>query len=263
MVKLQCSRFDAAGVPVLSDAEIDRFAHEILADYKPALLRKPGKIDYAHFIERYLGANLEYQDIYNEDPEKPIFGMAIYDAGNVRVFDRDALTVEDKWMEGRTVILDNFIMQEGKEGLALFTALHEGGHVCIHFNAYSDMDDCDFDVPIPAVYCRKDNIENFIAPKGHRSPKEWMEHQASFFAACIAMPNKTFTPFVREILHDHDYRKPHIVTGINEDNDYIAEELLPEIISETYGVSKKAAFIKLIKCGFVIEQKRRVYEFST
>jgi len=32
----------------------------------------------------------------------------------------------------KTIIIDNSVMEEGKEGLALFTGLHEGGHLWMH-----------------------------------------------------------------------------------------------------------------------------------
>ena len=256
MIKLQCSRFDAGGVPVLSDAEIDRFAHMVLRDYKPGLLQEPGKINYAHFIETYLEAHLEYKDIFNEDPEKPIFGMTVFEEGEVKVFDRDELCVKEIWVNERTVILDNLIMQDGKEGLALFTALHESGHLCLHSGDYAGDEDFDFG-PLSSISCRRENIENFASRRSRRAPADWKEHQADCFAACIAMPGATFIPFVRQALHDNDFWKPTITTGRDEDTDYLAEVLLPELIAETYGVSRAAAFIKLIKCGIVIDRKLR------
>ena len=254
MIKLQCIRFDSRGVPVLSDAEIDRFVHNILMDYKPGLLKKPGKINYAHFIESYLEAQLDYMDIFNEDPDKPIFGMTAFNGGEVKVFDRDCLCVKKIRVKKRTVILDNHIMQEGKEGLALFTALHEAGHLCLHSGEYAEVND--FDQSISSILCRRDNIESFTSRKRKHSPKDWQEHQADCFAACIAMPGMTFIPFVLKALCDNGIWKTTITLGRDEDTDYIAQVILPELISETYGVSKAAAFIKMIKCGFVIDRER-------
>ena len=256
MIKLQCSRFDAGGVPVLSDAEIDRFAHNVILDYKPGLLRTPGKINYGHFIETYLEAQLDYKDIYNEDPDKPIFGMTVFREGEVKVFDRDELCVKEIWVNERTIILDNLITQDGKEGLAQFTALHESGHLFLHSGDYAGAEDFYFE-PGASVSCRRENIENFASRKGRRSPSDWKEHQADCFAACIAMPGATFVPFVRQALHDNDFWKASITTGRDEDTDYLAQVLLPELIAETYGVSKTAAFIKLKKCGIVIDRKPR------
>ena len=255
MIKLQCSRFDAGGIPVLSDAEIDRFAHSVLMDYKPGLLRKPGVINYAHFIESYMEANLQFHDIYNEDPKKPIFGMTIVEEGEVKVFDRDELCVKDIWVDDRTVLLDSFVMQEGKEGLALFTALHESGHLFFHAGDYEEVDD--FYEPPDRVLCYRDDIEALTPRKRKSAVADWKEHQANCFAGCLAMPGATFLPFVRNLLHDHDVWKASVTTGQDEDTDYLAEIILPECIAETYGVSKAAAFIKLVKCGFVIDRKPR------
>ena len=256
MIKLSCTRFDIGGVPVLSDVEIDRYAHTVLKDYKPGLLQEPGTVNYGHFIESYLEANLDYQDIFNDDPERPIFGMTVFTEGEVRVFDREELCVKEIWVDERTVILDNLITQEGKEGLAQFTALHEAGHLLLHSGDYAEVDEHCFDDLCSSISCRRENIENFASRKKNRSPEDWKEHQADCFAACLAMPSATFVPFVRQALRDNGVWKASISTGSDEDTDYIAKCLLPELIAETYGVSKMAAFIKLVKCGIVIDRKK-------
>jgi len=256
MIKLNCTRFDAARIPVLSDVEINRFAHRVLMDYKPGLLQEPGKINYTHFIESYLGASLNYQDIYYENKDKPVLGMTIFTEGTVKVFNRDRLCVTEVWMDDRTVILDNYVTQEGREGLELFTALHESGHLCLDSVDYGE-DDYDFDEPRDRISCYREGIENFSSSRRQRTPQEWKEHHADYFAACIAMPDATFIPFIRQALRDNGVWKPQISTGRDEDTDYMAEALLPELIAETYGVSRKAAFIKLIKCGFVVDCKQR------
>ena len=56
---------------------------------------------------------------------------------------------------------------------------------------------------------------------------------------------------VRE--NDFDGR---IVLGMDDDLDYLADTLLPLEISETYGTSKQASFVKLKTCGFVMDQKK-------
>ena len=255
MVELKCTRFDYSGVPILSDAEIDRFAYTVLTDYKPELLEKPGKIDFSHFIEFYLEANLSYQDIYNDDPEKPIFGMAVFHEGMIKVFDRKSLSIEEIWVDNNTIVLDNYVMEEGKEGLALFTGLHECGHFIFDYDTYNNMDYHNENAS--AILCRQGNIENFSSRKYHRTPSEWREHHADYFAAGISMPNTTFIPFINRKMREYFYYKPQVIIGENEETDYLAEVVLPQDISETYGVSKRAAYIKLIKCGFIIDNGKR------
>jgi hypothetical protein len=68
------------------------------------------------------------------------------------------------------------------------------------------------------------------------------------------MPNATFKPFVHQLLREHDVWKGKIITGMDEDLDDLAKYILPECISEAYGVPKKAAFVKLRKAGFVVDR---------
>ena len=69
-MKINRVDYNNNNTPVLYDREIDEFAHNVLEDYKPNLLKEPGAIRFEHFLESYLGVNLMYKDIYNPDPEK-------------------------------------------------------------------------------------------------------------------------------------------------------------------------------------------------
>ena len=264
MVKLNPRRVDHENydTPILYDREIDEYAHAVLKDYKPLLLKEPGKINFQHFLESYLGASIEYHDIFNDDPERPILAMTIYGSGEVKVFNRENGCVSRIKVPERTVIIDNAVMYPGKEGLALFSGIHEGGHIAMHWDVYSKILEDEVESSgynASAVYCRRDNIE--YIPKGNtkmqkRTAEEWREHQADYFAAAIAMPNITFMPFVRSILRENGYYKPSITIGRDEDLDILADDIIPDAISEVYGVSRRAARIKLRKLGFVNNNAR-------
>ena len=106
----------------------------------------------------------------------------------------------------------------------------------------------------PLVSCRRDSIESFGSTRRQRTPAEWREHHADYFAAALAMPIATFKPFIHNLLREHGVWKGKIITGVDEDLDDLARYILPECISETYGVSRKAAFVKLRKTGFVVDK---------
>jgi hypothetical protein len=259
MIEFTPRRKDKSGTPILSDAEIDQFAHAVLEDYRPELLEQPGKICFDHFLESYLEVSLAFYDIYNENPERPIFAATAFQDERLQVFDREKMRVVSIPVSAWTVIIDNSVMQPGKEGLALFTGLHEGGHIMLHAGVYvsgcADQLSLFEDALSPLVSCRRDSIENFGAPVARqRSPRDWREHHADYFAAALAMPNTTFKPFVPGLLRESGFWKAKIVMGMDEDLDYLARYLLPEQISEAYGVSKKAAFVKLRKTGFVVDR---------
>jgi Zn-dependent peptidase ImmA (M78 family) len=258
MIEFKARRKDKSGTPILSDVEIDQFAHAVLEDYRPELLEEPGRIAFEHFLESYLGVSLAFYDIYNEDPDRPIFAATAFQDERLRVFDREKMSVVSIPVAAWTVIIDNSVMQPGKEGLALFTGLHEGGHIMLHSSVYvsgcANQLSLFEDALSPIVSCHRDSIENFGTTRRQRTPVEWREHHADYFAAALAMPNATFKPFVHNLLREHDFWKGKIITGVDEDLDDLARYILPECISEAYGVSKKAAFVKLRKTGFVVDK---------
>ena len=151
-------------------------------------------------------------------------------------------------------------MGNDKEHLALFTGMHEGGHITMQWHVYTGETFCgepfdpdyDWDNDIePIVCCRRNNIESKLSKKDNPTAKQWREHHADYFAAAIAMPNATFGPFVKQLLREHGFYKAWITLGRDEDYDILALDLLPEAISEVYGVSKRAARIKLKTSGYL------------
>jgi len=144
--------------------------------------------------------------------------------------------------------------------------LHEGGHITMQWHVFTGetIDGYEYDpdygsevseeVP-PYVCCRRENIESDANQNKARTAKEWREHHADYFAAAIAMPNATFKPFVINFLRNNNYYKSVITIGSNEDWDILADDLLPDAIREVYGVSNRAARIKLRTSGFVHNPK--------
>ena len=245
--------------PILSNREIDDFAHAVLADYRLDLLRRPGKIDFQHFLESYLGMRIIFQDIYSDDPERPILAITAFQKGKIKVFDEENESVEKIIVPARSVVIDNSLMEEGREHIALFTGMHEGGHITMQWHVYTGKTfdgeiydpEYDFEYIEPIVCCRRDNIERKPRLIKDRTAEQWREHHADYFAGAITMPNATFIPFVNKLLRDNNFYKGFITLGIDEDLDILAEDILPDAIKETYGVSKRAAGIKLKNCGFI------------
>lgn len=263
MINLNPHRVDRKNnnTPILYDWEIDKYAQAVLADYRPELLDEPGAIDFQHFLESYLGMRIDFQDIYSDDPERPILAMTAFKRGRIKVFDKENECVRKVIIPARTVIIDNAVMESGRECLALFSGMHEGGHITMHWHVYTgetfdgELYDPDyvFDGEDGAIVCcRRENIERKPSPRKIRSAEEWREHQADYFAAAITMPNTTFQPFVHDLLRDCGYYKGAIQLGKDDDLDILADDIIPDAISDTYGVSKRAARIKLRKIGFVL-----------
>lgn len=264
MVTLHC-RVDRKhnNTPILRNRDIDQFVHAVLEDYKPSLLQEPSKINFEHFLESYLGATVWYHSIFHEEDKPPILGVTAFKDGYLKIFDRVDMCVSTIPIAANSVVIDSSLMENGGSGRAMFTGLHEGGHLMMHRGVYAP-DEVDGQLSFieeelaPVLSCRRDSIAEFTpSPWGTntKTSAEWREYQANYFAAAIAMPNATFRPFICDLLHQHGFRKGQIVTGHDEDWDILAEDILPSEISDTYGVSKRAAFIKLKQAGFVLDKK--------
>lgn len=259
MIEFRCTRVDRKNnnTPVLKDSEIDSLAESVIFDYKPHLLKEPGRIDCFHFLEFYLGANVEFQDIYY-DGGRPILGATAFSREKLKVFDRERFCTRDIEVEARTVIIDNSVMEHGKEGMALFTALHEAGHLWLHQGVYAryseQMSIFNMEGIRPVVCCRRDSIESFGRKRRFHTGHEWREHQADYFASAVAMPKSTFVPFAGNLLMEAGIKGGKIIKGSDCGLDYYAGVVMPGEVSRAYGVSKTAAYIKLKKFGFVVER---------
>jgi Zn-dependent peptidase ImmA (M78 family) len=247
--------------PIISDAEIDELAEIILGDYKPQLLQEPRKVKYEHFLESYLGANLDYRHIYYEEDEGRILGVTSFNnREKLPVFDQEKMCLDTVKLKKNSIVLDFYVTEEGREGLELFTGLHEGGHLWMHQGVYArnemQMSLFGHDAELKSVTCcRRTDIENFGRKGGYRTAEQWREHHADYFASAIAMPNATFFPLVQEILKSQGITDGQIIQDTGFEEDFLAKEILPDIISETYGVSRTAAYVKLRKTGFVVDHE--------
>lgn len=251
--------------PIIKDSELEDLAEMLLKDYKPSLLKEPRKIKYQHFLESYLGANLDFHHIYYDENEGRIFGATIFNREVLKVFDKEKGYICGKKIKKNTIVLDHYVMEEGKEGLELFTGLHEGGHLWLHKGVYERPEN---QLSLfknqkelrPVVCCRKSDIEIYGKKHRKKTAKDWREHQADYFASAIAMPRLTFIPLVEELLKKNGISDGFIVEDKSLEENYFAKKQLPKIISDIYGVSIAAAYVKLRKFGFIFKKNELKYK---
>ena len=251
MIKFQTRRRDKTGTPILSNEDIIAHAERVLGDYKPQLLKDPGSVNDLHFIESYLGATVEYQDIYYGSGEQPIAGATVFNDDVVKVFNREGQCTSNISVKANTIIIDNATLQPGKEGFAKFTALHEGGHLYFHPDCYRlNPRQCSIFEPVKeggsVLCCRTASIERRpYNPYRSYSPEECREHQANVFAAYLAMPRQTFIPFAVKLIKGAGFEDGIFIHNDRDwESEYALKEIAMQIVS-TYGVSETAAKIHL------------------
>lgn len=250
MIEFHCNRRDKYGNPIVYNTDIWEYAESLVGDYKPSLLEKPGAINPVHFVEAYLGATVDYQNIYFEEHESPIAGATVFNDDFVKVFDRERMCTRAIPVSANTILIDIPTMEEMREGYQNFTVLHEGGHFTMHGEVYRrdpfQMSFLPERISPSVVQCRRSTV--CTTPKDCRNwtPEQRREHQANVFAAFVAMPRKTFVPFAQDMI-----RRAGFSEGIYVEEsewDWCSDEPLYNIsrtLSETYGVSRSAALIHL------------------
>lgn len=259
MIPFRCSNRDRTRTPVVHNEEIWDYAEALVRDYKPSLLTEPTPINVIHFLESYLGATVEYQDIYYGENEVPIAGATVFNDDCIRVFDRESQCTRIIEVSAGTIIIDNSTVEKGNKGFESFTGLHEGGHFAMHGEVYR-RDANQSGLPesnsngMHVVCCRKDLMFQSYGRK--LTPEQNREHQANTFAAFIAMPRATFIPFAESLIREAGFSKGIFVYDDSEwESDYALEKIC-KAISVAFGVSFTAAKIHLKELGLLMKANR-------
>ena len=247
MIRFRCDRCSYDMTPVISDKGIEEYTRRLLSDYKPDMLDGiPTAINAFHFVESYLGARIEFQDIYYEEGQQPILGMTCFAETRVKVFDREHMCTKYITVPPNTIIIDNSVMEPGKEALANFTVLHEGGHFCMHREVFED----GMRRSCPPEFCsRKKPRTN---RKRLETQEDFREHQADVFAAAIALPADTLVPCATRMIKCIGFPEGVFVTGHKYDRDKKPDlERMISNLAEACGVSRSAVKIRLQRLGLL------------
>lgn len=263
MIDFHCSARHKDMTPIVKDTDIQEYAEILLKDYKPALMKEPGKINPIHFVESYLGAVVDYQDIYYPENSPAIAGATVFNDDRILVFDREEKRIKPIKVAANTVLIDNSTMDDGKEGFAAFTVLHEGGHLCLHpavyrrFNGQLSLFDNHKDGDY-VVCCRRSSLESSGTKRSKlTTQEEFREHQANVFAASIAMPRPTFVPAAQELIRKSGFKDGVYVMPTVMDWDYnFAVSAIEETLSELFGVSKSAANVQMKRLGLLMTEEK-------
>lgn len=114
MIDFRCNARHKDMTPIVKDTDIQDYAETLLRDYKPKLLQEPGKVNPIHFVESYLEAVVDYQDIYYPENAPAIAGATVFNDDRILVFDREAKRIKPIEVAANTVLIDNSTMDDGK-----------------------------------------------------------------------------------------------------------------------------------------------------
>lgn len=253
MVQLQVNNF-CKKVPVLKDADLEKYAIEIIKDYNPKCLKGVVPIDYFHFLECYLRVNVQFQHIYTPTKEEIIYGATSFSNNQkLKIFDEEYLRTDFVPIGRGDIILDKQLDCDSMLRKQKFTGFHEGAHWLLHQNYYyvDENQYSMFDMLTNSVgYCSKENIEKSVKSK-LETPKDFMEHQANYLAAALMMPKPVFISEAKHLIRINGESNGYILIK----NEHESENLLRGIVgslAEMFDVSKQAATIRMKKLRLII-----------
>jgi hypothetical protein len=161
--------YNKDGIPVLSVKQIEAVATELLQNYCPQMLARPGFTPIAYIIDKLrerTGLLFVQQDL----------GYI----GTAKVLGKVAF-------RKKILFLDNSLFGDRKQAFR-FTAAHEIGHWILHRYNYRNWT---FNSRYPTSDSLEDD-EKTLCRLDQKSPKDWLEFQANVFAASLIMPREMF-----------------------------------------------------------------------
>lgn len=192
---------DGNHVPILSRNDLDALGEMYIRDFCPEAMQEPQAIDIDQFVGFYLGMTQDFAWLSNDGR---YLGMTVFnDTDRVIVYDPERNEADYMAARAGTVIIDNTLLEAGKEHRYRFTMGHEGGHGILHTahfaydpNQISFLDgDC-----APVVQCRKDSAATIARKDARRwTPQERMEWQANQMASSLLMPRSMVYKLIRNM----------------------------------------------------------------
>lgn len=214
-------------VPILSNNQIERDAMLFVNDFDSDMFRTPHALDIDRFAEFYLGLDIEYLWLRQDDSR--LGEMIFHNIKNFPVYNPIALGIKEVCVKEGTILIHSGI--EKKEHLRRMTIAHECAHWIYHKDFFT-----------PLNGCAEADESSFSVP--HDSYK-WLEHHAGLFSACLLMPRKPFfmvvtDPHLRELAWNDIYVTDLISCG---------DKYLASTAARIFDVSVAAATVRLKQLG--------------
>lgn len=244
------------GLLLLYKSDIEEIAELHLKDFDSKILEEPMPTPIEEFLENYLCLDMDYADI---TPDASVLGLTTFDDGVLGVYDSENSQYKDIFVREGTVVIDNTLLSEEREGRCRFTCGHEGGHWILHREMFKlnenqlNIFDILNDKEVTSIKCLKRNFENYCCKRTFKTDNDWMEWQANFISSCLLMPKKTFIIAAHNIFKRVGINDEYIILGQDFDTDVFAYEV-PRKISKIFNVSIQAASIRLKQLRIIREE---------
>lgn len=248
-------RTKSNGVPILSKDDMDFIAEYILRNYNEKAISEPSAVDIEHFIERYLGLQMDYQDLTHN---RSILGMMVFNDCHIPVYDADNQEAKYIQVDEGTALFDNSLLEKDQQRRGRFTVGHEASHWIFHKKKYwVNPDQLSFfslDKTDPVIKCKTVNVESIVQKNRFSTDDDWMEWQADYMSSALLMPKVTFAMAVKELFKQMGIQEGFYEKGQDSVMDVWVENNLPQLMAEIFDVSIQAAAIRLKSLRLVREK---------
>ena len=229
-------RLDDNLVPLISTADMERHAEEILDHVYPEALRKPLRVNVERFADR-LGLKIVRKHLSRNGS---IFGQMIFHPTSVDFYDLDKKAFDTYEAEAGTIFADDEIFFLRNLGSWNNTIIHECVHWLKHRNHIELKRAGGGDVS--RIACQVTEVPP-DTDKRKRTDLEWMEWHANALAPRILMPKRPFKQKADEL----------IVWYKQQNGKDRLADVLPAVIrdlSDFFEVSVMSARIRMMDVGF-------------
>jgi hypothetical protein len=252
MVRLDTS-LSFSRVPYITYEALDDYAEKLIREAAPESLLTPVPIDAERFAEFYLGMQI---DVRRLSYDRQILGMTAFNSGVIQVCDEISGEPQPLLAAEGTLFIDPSLMSRRNAARRRFTCMHECSHWILHREAFS----ADNPFGSPGVYgnqylAAKEGRIDYSRSQKERNDSERIERQADFFASALLMPRPPLRIAYREFFSYYNDIPCQIVRGSSATDDNYAQ-LLPPFIADRFGVSKRAALIRLEKLKAIVDKSK-------
>ena len=251
------SSYSLSQIPYATYEMLDQYAEAVILDAMPMNLAEPTILDVGWFVEFYLHLQIEYKRISSD---RKVMAMTAFDTGIVQVYDDMGIKPVPLVVRKGTIIIDPVLMQKRNLARCRFTFMHEGSHWLLHRPAFSAGNP----FGTPGVFenqylAAKEGRIDYSRSQKERNDSERIERQADFLASALLMPKSTLRMAFRDFFMYYGERPRALVWGKSQTDDSLAA-LLPGYIAGRFGVSKRAALIRLEKLGAILGKQKKGYQ---
>jgi Zn-dependent peptidase ImmA (M78 family) len=258
MLELETT-YSLSQIPYVTYDALDNYGEMLVNDFAPEYLKTPGPIDVDGFVEYYLRLCVDFRRICHNCK---ILGMTAFSDGVIDVMDEETGQPEQMPVKTGTVIIDTSLSLKRHAPRLRFTMTHEGAHWLLHRKAFAQ------DNPFgPAgsyqnqYLAAKEGRIDYSRSNSERNDAERMERQADFLASAILMPRPALRVAFRDFFRYYNEKPRRIIRGSGNPMDDCFAVQLPEYVAGVFGVSKRAALIRLEKLTAIVNNStwRGVY----